>query len=256
MAIKITGVGSYIPQQEVPNNSFLKNDFYTEDGQQYKVDNDIIIKKFKHITVISERRYAKDHLNNSDIGAIASEKAIQNSNINAEELDYIIVAHNYWDVAHDSKQSDAVPSIASRIKQKINIKNPSCVAYDILFGCPGWVEGMIQANAFIKAGIAKKFLIVGTETLSRVTDRSDRDAMIFSDGAAAVVLEKTDSSEGGMLAHESATYAIEEANYIYFGESFNPEDTKNTKYIKMLGRKIYEFALTNVPLAMKACLDK
>ena len=207
MAIKITGVGSYIPQQEVPNDSFLKNDFYTEDGQRYKVDNDIIIKKFKHITGISERRYAKDHLNNSDIGAIASEKAIQNSNINAEELDYIIAAHNYGDVAHDSKQSDAVPSIASRIKQKINIKNPSCVAYDILFGCPGWVEGMIQANAFIKAGIAKKCLIVGTETLSRVTDRSDRDAMIFSDGAAAVVLEKTDSSEGGILAHESATYA-------------------------------------------------
>ena len=256
MAIKITGVGSYIPQQEVPNDSFLKNDFYTEDGQRYKVDNDIIIKKFKHITGISERRYAKDHLNNSDIGAIASEKAIQNSNINAEELDYIIAAHNYGDVAHDSKQSDAVPSIASRIKQKINIKNPSCVAYDILFGCPGWVEGMIQANAFIKAGIAKKCLIVGTETLSRVTDRSDRDAMIFSDGAAAVVLEKTDNSEGGILAHESATYAVEEANYIYFGESFNPEDTKNTKYIKMLGRKIYEFALTNVPLAMRACLDK
>ena len=46
MAIKITGVGSYIPQQEVPNNSFLNNNFYTEDGQLYKVENDIIIKKF------------------------------------------------------------------------------------------------------------------------------------------------------------------------------------------------------------------
>ena len=61
MAIKITGVGSYIPQQKIPNNSFLKNDFYTEDKQQYKADNEIIIKKFKHITGISERRYAKDH---------------------------------------------------------------------------------------------------------------------------------------------------------------------------------------------------
>ena len=187
---------------------------------------------------------------------MASKIAISDSSIDQEDIDYIIVAHNYGDISFDSKQSDAVPSIASRIKQKLKIKNPSCVAYDILFGCPGWIEGMIQANAFIKAGIAKKCLIVGTETLSRVTDRSDRDAMIFSDGAAAVVLEKTDSSEGGMLAHESATYAIEEANYIYFGESFNPEDTKNTKYIKMLGRKIYEFAISKVPAAMKLAMDK
>ncbi len=255
MAIKITGVGSYIPNLITPNQSFEKNDFYNEDGTRFNAENKIIIEKFKSITGISERRYVENNLNNSDIGAFASKIAIEDSKIDPENIDYIIVAHNYGDINSDSKQSDTVPSIASRIKQKLKIKNPSCVAYDILFGCPGWIEGMVQANAFINAGIAKKCLVIGTETLSRIVDKNDRDSMIFSDGAAAVILEET-NSEGGILAHESATYALEEAGYIFFGESFNPDAPNNNKYIKMLGRKIYEFALINVPSAMKVCLEK
>tara|TARA_B100000809_G_scaffold266617_1_gene330284 strand:- start:554 stop:1612 length:1059 start_codon:yes stop_codon:yes gene_type:complete len=255
MAIKITGAGSYIPKLIIPNQTFEKNDFYNEDGSQFNAENKIIIKKFKSITGIAERRYVEKNINNSDIGAFASKIAIEDSKIDPETIDYIIVAHNYGDVSSDSKQSDTVPSIASRIKHKLQIKNPSCVAYDILFGCPGWIEGMIQANAFINAGIAKKCLIIGTETLSRVVDKNDRDSMIFSDGAAAVILEKT-NDKGGVLSHESATHALEESNYIFFGESFNTNDSSKNKYIKMLGRKIYEFALINVPSAMKVCLDK
>jgi 3-oxoacyl-[acyl-carrier-protein] synthase-3 len=255
MAIKITGVGSYIPILMAPNQSFEKSEFYNEDGTRFNAENKVIIEKFKSITGISERRYVANEINNSDIGYFASKVAIEDSKIDPESIDYVIVAHNYGDISSDSKQSDTVPSIASRIKQKLKINNPSCVAYDILFGCPGWIEGMIQANAFIKAGIAKKCLVIGTETLSRIVDENDRDSMIFSDGAAAVILEETNDI-GGVLSHESATYAIEEANYIYFGESFNPNVTNNNKYIKMLGRKIYEFALNKVPSAMKVCLDK
>ena len=255
MAIKITGTGSYIPKLIIPNQSFEKKDFYNEDRTRFNAENKIIIEKFKSITGISERRYAENNLNNSDIGAMASKIAIADSSIDQEDIDYIIVAHNYGDISFDSKQSDAVPSIASRIKQKLKIKNPSCVAYDILFGCPGWIEGMIQANAFIKAGIAKKCLVIGTETLSRVVDENDRDSMIFSDGAAAVIIEDSENA-GGIISHESATYALEEANYIFFGESFKPNDSSKNKYIKMLGRKIYEFALINVPSAMKVCLEK
>ncbi len=255
MAIKITGVGSYIPNKLTPNEAFEKNVFYNEDGTRLNADNKIIIEKFKSITGIAERRYVEDSINNSDIGSFAAQKAIEDAQIDPEELDYIILAQNFGDVKHGSKQCDTVPSIASRVKQKLGIKNPSCVAYDVLFGCPGWVEGMIQANAFIKSGIAKKCLVIGADTLSRVVDKHDRDSMIFSDGAGAVVLEIT-NNEGGILSHESATYAFEEANYIFYGESFNPEVKDNYRYIKMLGRKIYEFALINVPNAMKTCLEK
>ena len=255
MAIKITGVGSYIPTKVTPNQAFEKSNFYNEDGSRFNADSKVIIEKFKSITGIAERRYVEDHLNNSDIGALASEKAIKDANLDPEELDYIILAQNYGDVKHGSSQSDTVPSIATRVKQKLGIKNPKSVAYDVLFGCPGWIEGMIQANAFIKSGIAKKCLVIGTETLSRVVDTNDRDSMIFSDGAGAVVLEKTEG-KGGILAHESATYAYDEARYIYFDESFNKEKTDGNRYIKMLGRKIYEFALNNVPSAMQTCLEK
>ena len=79
--------------------------------------------------------------------------------------------------------------MASRIKHNLRIKNPKCVAYDILFGCPGWIEGVIQAQAFIKAGMAKNCLVIGTETLSRVVDIHDRDSMIYSDGAGATIVE-------------------------------------------------------------------
>jgi len=254
MAIKITGVGSYIPAKVTPNKAFEKSDFYNEDGSRFNADNKVIIEKFKSITGIAERRYVEDHLNNSDIGALASAKAIQDANLDPEELDYIILAQNYGDVKHGSLQCDTVPSIATRVKQKLGIKNPKSVAYDVLFGCPGWIEGMIQANAFIKSGIAKKCLVIGSETLSRVVDTNDRDSMIFSDGSGAVVLEKTEG-KGGILAHESATHALEEANYIYFDESFNKEKTDGNRYIKMLGRKIYEFALNNVPAAMQSCLE-
>ena len=126
------------------------------------------------------------------------EKAIDDANIDPETLDYIIVAHNFGDVKHETVQSDILPCLASRVKHSLKIKNPKCVAYDILFGCPGWLEGVIQAQAFIKAGMAKRCLVVGTETLSRVVDKHDRDSMIYSDGAGATIIEETDE-EGGIL---------------------------------------------------------
>ncbi|XMO85165.1 ketoacyl-ACP synthase III [Algibacter sp. AS12] len=254
MNIKITGTGSYIPSKIATNENFHNHEFLNTDGTSIKAPNEVIVKKFKAITGIDERRYAKNHLNTSDLASFAAEKAIESAKINREELDYIIVAHNYGDVRHDSIQSDTVPSIASRVKHLLQIKNPKCVGYDLLFGCPGWVQGVIQANAFIKAGIANKCLVIGAETLSRILDPHDRDSMIYSDGAGAVVIERT-NDEGGIIAHDSATFSLDEAHYIYFGETNNQNSNDHRRYIKMYGRKIYEFALTNVPLAMKSCLD-
>ena len=255
MAIKITGTGSYIPSKIETNESFYNHEFLNADGSSINSTNEVIVEKFKAITGIQERRYIKDELLNSDIGFYAAEKAIKNANINKEDIDYIIVAHNYGDVKHDTQQSDTVPSIASRIKHLLKIKNPKCVSYDLLFGCPGWLEGVIQAKAFISSGIAKRCLVIGTETLSRVIDKHDRDSMIYSDGAGAIIIEETDD-KGGIIAHETVTFTYDEAHFIYFGETNHPEITDQRRYIKMYGRKIYEFAITNVPMALKSCLDK
>ena len=254
MNIKITGSGSYIPTQIVTNLDFANHEFLNEDGTTFPYPNDVVAKKFQQITGIEERRYASENQSTSDIAFLASQKAIEDSKIDPETLDYIIFAHNFGNVKQGAIQSDAVPSLASRVKQKLRIKNPKCVAYDILFGCPGWVEGVIQAQAFIKAGMAKKCLVIGAETLSRVVDMHDRDSMIYSDGAGATIIEAS-NDEGGILAHASATFATDEADYLFFGNSFNKNLDKDIRYIKMHGRKIYEFALSEVPKAMKECLD-
>ncbi|MGB6269350.1 MAG: ketoacyl-ACP synthase III [Olleya sp.] len=255
MNIKITGTGSYIPENVEKNEDFYNHEFLNPDGSTINSSNEVIVEKFKAITGIKERRYIKPELLNSDIAFYAAEKAIADAKIDKESLDYIIVAHNYGDVKHNSEQSDTVPSIASRVKHLLKIKNPKCVGYDLLFGCPGWIEGVIQAEAFIKSGLAKRCLVIGSETLSRVIDKHDRDSMIYSDGAGAVIIEES-NDEGGIICHDSATFALDEAHLIYFGETNKLEVSGQRRYIKMYGRKIYEFALTNVPLALKSCLEK
>lgn len=255
MNIKITGIGSYIPEITVKNTDFDKHVFLNDDGSPFSYPNSVVIDKFKDITGIQERRYAEPHLCSSDLAFFAAQKAISNANIDPETIDYIILAHNFGDVKPSGNQSDILPSLATRVKHKLQIQNPKCVAYDILFGCPGWIEGVLQANAFIKSGMAKRCLVIGAETLSRVVDVHDRDSMIYSDGAGASIIEASDD-ETGILSYESATYAYEEANYLYFGKSFNTELDPEIRYIKMYGRKIYEFALSRVPQAMKSCLDQ
>ena len=254
MNIKISGIGSYIPEIKVANTDFKNHFFLNDDGTPFGYENDVVIGKFKNITGIEERRYVLPEMVASDIAFLASEKAIAHAEIDKETIDYIILAHNFGDVKGNGLQSDTVPSLATRVKHKLQIKNPKCVAYDILFGCPGWIEGVLQANAFIKSGMAKRCLVIGAETLSRVVDKHDRDSMIYADGAGAAIIEATTNSEG-ILAFDSATFAIEEASYLFFGNSFDKSLDADVRYIKMHGRKIYEFALKNVPLAMKECLD-
>lgn len=255
MSIKIIGSGYYIPTKRVSNLEFAQHQFYTEKGEAFTQTNEVIAEKFKEITGIAERRYVEEHLTTSDIAYFAAKEAIYNAKIDAESIDYIILAHNFGDVKSGTKQSDILPSLACRVKQYLKIRNPNCVAYDILFGCPGWIEGMIQAKAFMQAGLAKTCLVIGAETLSRVVDHHDRDSMIFADGAGATVLSVSDE-KGGILAHQTATYTYEEANYLHFGKSYKPDLDPNTRYIKMAGRKIYEFSISKVPAAMKSCWDK
>lgn len=255
MNVKITGSGSYIPELKVSNTDFSAHRFMNEDGSIFSYSNEIVIGKFKGITGIDERRYAETNIVTSDMAFYAAEKAIVNSGIDSESLDYILVAHNYGDIKNGTVQSDSVPCLAARVKHKLQIQNPNCVAFDILFGCPGWIEGMLQAYALIKSGMAKKCLVIGAESLSRVIDPHDRDSMIYADGAGATVLELTEAT-GGILSYESASFTFFEKDYLFFGKSFNPELNPSISYIKMQGRKIYEFALNHVPIAMKSCLEK
>jgi 3-oxoacyl-[acyl-carrier-protein] synthase-3 len=258
MSVKtvITGTGSYIPEVIKTNRDFTVHNFYGENNQRIESDPLEVVDKFREITGIEERRYACENSNASDMGVIAAKLAIEESGIDPEELDQVILAHNFGNVIKHTIQTDVLPALASRVKQGLGIKNPNCVAYDILFGCPGWVQGVIQADTYFKAGVAKKALVIGTETLSRVLDMYDRDSMIFADGAGASVLEYKESNSSGILSWSVQSHCVDEAMYLYMGKSNFPGSDPRIRYIKMKGRKVYEYAMTHVPLAMKDCLDK
>ncbi len=255
-ATKIIGTGSYIPEKVVKNEDFLKNEFYEDYGKKMDKDNEEIIRKFYEITGIKERRYVTDDLKNSDIAAIAAERAIENAGISPEEIDLIIVGHNYGDIAAGDRHTDEVPSIASRVKDKLGIKNPWAIGFDLLYGCPGWIQAMITADLYMKGGMAKKALVIGSETLSRISDPHDRDSMIYADGAGATVLslEETDELEG-ILSYLARTDTDGQTYYLWNGKSFNENFEGDNFFIKMQGRKVYEYAITNVPPLIKKLLD-
>lgn len=252
----ITGTGSYIPTNKVPNSDFLNHTFLTADGKPFDKSNEEIIQKFSEITGIKERRYAADDMLSSDMGAKAGEKALKSAGLDPNELDYLIVAHNFGDIQEQNRRVDMVPSLATRVKHKLGITNPSCVAYDLPFGCPGWLQGIIQSDYYLSSGDASSCLVIGTETLSRICDPHDRDSMIYADGAGATVLESRESDEPvGILSHTSRTDAEEQAFFLRMAPSFNPQHDDRL-YLKMDGRKLYQYALSHVPGVVKSSLDK
>ena len=253
----LSGIGSYIPTQTVQNKDFLQTSFYEVNGEKITLDNETIIRKFNAITGIDERRYAEPNQVSSDLALIAAQRAIADAGCDKESIDTIIYAHNFGDVAFEKVQSDVLPSLASRVKHALGIKNNNCNAYDLLAGCPGWIQGVIVARQALLSGDAKRVLVIGAETLSRVVDPHDRDQMIYADGAGAAIVETEESeTKRGILSVASQTFTEQEAFYLYYGCSNQKDFLPENNYIKMDGRKIYEFALTNVPKAMQICLEK
>ena len=251
----ITGTGSHIPARRVPNADFLNHEFLGPDQKRIPKANQEILAQFESITGIRERRYVPDELVASDIAADAARKALQSSGTDAESLDYIIVAHNFGDVRAGSTRSDLVPALAARVKAHLGIETPRTVAYDLIFGCPGWLQGVIQADAMIRAGDVKKAMVIGAETLSRVSDPHDRDSLIYADGAGATILEARET-RGGILSHAVRSDTIEHSKMLFMGHSFNRETFLEALFLKMEGRKLYKYALNTVAGTIKDALDK
>lgn len=251
----IQGTGHYLPENIIKNNNFLNYNFYNNKGSKINKSNKEIIEKFHEITEIEERRYVSDNFSSSDIAAIAAKKALEDAKINKELIDYVITAHNYGDINPQYKQSDMLPSISARVKNILGIKNNKCRPYDMIFGCPGWVEGLILADQLIRANHAKNILVTGSDTLSRVIDPHDINAMIFADGAGAVVLSAVETNENiGIINYDSRSDNGEELKYLFNGPSLKSDYKDSMININMNGRKIYEYALTIVPVMLKALL--
>ena len=154
-------------------------------------------------------------------------------------------------------RSDFVPSLAARVKHKLGIVNPKTVAYDLPFGCPGWLQGVIQANYYLKSGDCKRVMVIGAETLSRISDPHDRDSMIYADGAGATILEAVASEQaaGHPLPRRAQRHPRSRLHAVD-GRSCRPAPPGDELYLKMDGHKLYEYALKTVPLVVKESLEK
>ena len=253
----IVGSGCAIPGRKVMNSEMLDREFLGPDGKKIEKTNQQIIEQFEAITGIKERRYAEDNQVTSDLAAIAAEEALASSGVDRETLDAIVVAHNFGDVRAGTRHSDLVPALAARVKAQLKVKNPAAAAFDIVFGCPGWLQGVIVCDAMIRAGDIKRAMVIGADTLSRISDPHDRDSLIYADGAGAVILEAREASEGvGILAHAVRSDTLDHSTMLVMGPSYNEEVFLEAIFLKMEGRKLYKYALQNVAVAIKECLDK
>jgi 3-oxoacyl-[acyl-carrier-protein] synthase-3 len=251
----ISATGSFIPPKTVPNEAFLQHEFLGTDRKRISKGNEEILAQFQAITGIRERRYAPDEMVTSDLAYEAARDALEASGIDRESLDGIIVAHNFGDVKHGSRRSDLVPALAARVKSKLGIENPRAVAFDLIFGCPGWLQGVIQADATIRAGDARRVMVVGAEALSRVSDPHDRDSLIYADGAGATILEAHEDGDTGFLAHAARSDTLEHSKMLFMGHSYKEEVFLESLFLKMEGRKLYKYALTNVAGAIKEAIQ-
>ena len=161
----ITGTGSAMPRQIIKNDYFSKNVFYTKDGMQNPKSGTEVIKKLEEISGIKERRFIGKEEESVDILFDASKKALENSGIDKNELE---------------------------------ITNHQCIAYDILFGCPGWLQGVIQANRLIASGEAKHVSYCASFRISArmgVSPDSSSDHMGFRTVVTPKMLELKSASD-------------------------------------------------------------
>ncbi len=222
----IIGVGKYVPEQVITNKDLeLRMDTSDE--------------WIRTRTGIEERRIAPDDVNTSDMAYIAAKNAIEDSGLQPEDIDLILVATITPD--------QPFPTVACILQEKLGCTKAA--AMDISAACAGFMYGMITAKQFIENGAYKNVLVVGSEKLSKITDWNDRNtAVLFGDGAGACVMSTV--SEGrGILSFELGADGSG-------GKHLYQDD-----YIVMNGREVFKFAVrqmgeSSVNVIEKAGLSK
>jgi len=216
---KIIGVGSFLPKKVLTNKDLEKTLDTTDEW---------IISR----TGIKERRIVGPDELTSDLAFEAAKNAINNAKINANEIDLIIVATTTPD--------KIFPSVACNVQTKLGIKN--CPAFDIQAVCSGFIYALSVADNFIKTNSAKNILVIGADSMSKITDYSDRsNAILWGDGGGAIVLSA--SNEKGILStHIHADGQYEKLLHV------PKKDIKNKIHekIEMQGSQVFKIAVNTL----------
>lgn len=255
MSVILKGTGTHLPERIIKNDYFLDHQFMSPDGVVSDKPQAEIIAKLETITGIKERRYISEKGDSVPLLVAASLKTIKDAGIDKNQIDGIIVAHNAGNMLEGRDGFHTVPNFAAILKNKLAITNYECFAYDILFGCPGWLQGIIQAKQAIEAGDATNVLVVGIEVASRLLDPHDLDSMILADGCGAAIISKSDVKDKGILSYATFSHAQEDMSCIYLDKSYNKELNAPTLF-KMNGKDVYRYATVWVPKVIKKALDK
>ena len=252
----ISGTGTVIPDLLVPNSHFESNEFYDRGGKRIEKSGAEVIAKLESICGIRERRYIPFEQDSIQLMTEASRLAVEDAGLDVNQLSGIIVAHNAGNMVPDTGAFHTVPNMAAVLKHELHSANHDCFAYDMLFGCPGWLQGIIQAHQAIRAGDAERALVTGLEVASRLLDPHDPDSMILADGCGACVVSGSDNvGEKGVISYSTFSHAMDDNRIIYLGPSLKP-DVEGSCYFHMNGRAVYKYATEWVPKVIKAALDK
>lgn len=255
MKTLIKGTGCHLPERIIENSYFLDRQFMDANGVVNPKPAAEIIEKLEAITGIKSRRYISEKGDSVPLMVEASKNAITDAGIDKNQIDGIIVAHNAGNMLEGTQGFHTVPNMAALLKNKLEISNHECFAYDLLFGCPGWLQGIIQAHQAIQMGDATNVLVVGIEVASRLLDPHDLDSMILADGCGAAIISASETNDTGIISYATYSHAQEDVACIYLSGSYN-KDLDLPTLFKMNGKDVYKYATVWVPKVIKKALDK
>ncbi|MHB1246732.1 MAG: beta-ketoacyl-ACP synthase III [Sulfuriferula sp.] len=222
MYSRISGTGSYLPERILTNADLEK---MVDTSDQWIVER----------TGIHERHIAADHETTSDLAFAAARNAIAAAAIDVAEIDLVIVATTTPDLIF--------PSTACLVQNKLGMSNGSA-AFDVQAVCSGFVYALSIADNFIRAGQARRALVIGAETLSRITDWNDRgNCILWGDGAGAVILEASETP-GIISSHLHADGRYKDLLHVNGGVSSAPTDARPT--MQMQGNAVFKMAVNTL----------
>jgi len=230
----VRGVGHYLPERIVPNSEFEE----TLDTSDEWI---------KARSGIERRHFAAEGETTSDLAVAAANAALKDAGLSADDMDAIIVATSTADLTF--------PSVATMVQAGLNMQRG--FAYDVQAVCAGFIFALSSANAQILSGQAKRIMVIGAETFSRLMDWSDRSTcVLFGDGAGAIILEAQEASgstaDRGILSVDlNSDGRHRDILYVDGGVS-----THTTGHLRMQGKEVFRHAVEKLAITAQAAMDQ
>lgn len=230
----IAGTGSYLPEKIMTNADLEKIVDTTDEWITQR-------------SGIKQRHIAADDQTTGDMAIEAARNAIESSNLSPDDIDGVIVATTTPD--------RTFPAVAVKVQGELGI--PPGLAFDVQAVCSGFVYALSVADNFIKAGQAKRILVIGAEKMSSVVDWADRTTcVLFADGAGAVILEAKENNDGlaGQGIHSTHLYANGKQRDM-LQTSGGVSTTGDKGVIEMQGREVFKYAVSYMADVVKEALE-